>query len=159
MATIWLTPSDAVYMPKKLDPRTSEQILPLKEQGYSIKQIATRLNISQPTVRNYLYPLVNRVLLEVPAVGTVDNLTNELFTLRAELLKHLRYTRVRLLKAIEHEQDAPLGVLSMASRAVSGVATCEGVISGIKMLDLNLAVKIVEDAGYKVIENIKYAKE
>lgn len=148
-----------LYMGKRLDSRITEQIPILKQEGFSIKQISEKLNVSEPTVRNHLYPLVNRVVLEVPAVGTVDNLTNELFTLRAELLKHLRYTRVRLLKAIETEQDAPLGVLSMASRAVSGVATCEGVISGIKMLDLNLAVKIVEDAGYKVIENIKYAKE
>jgi hypothetical protein len=47
----------------------------------------------------------------------------------------------------------------MASRAVSGVATCENVVGGIKLLDLNLAVKVVEDAGYLVVENSKYATD
>lgn len=146
-----------ITMGRKLDSSITDQIYPLRQEGYSIDQIAKKLNISAPTVRNHLYPLVNKVVIEVPAVGTVDNLTNELFKLRAELLKHLRYTRVRLLKAMESEADAPLGVLAMASRAVSGVATCENVVSGIRLLDLNLAVKIVEDAGYRVVEDPKYA--
>jgi hypothetical protein len=60
---------------------------------------------------------------------------------------------------MENEVDAPLGVLAMASRAVSGVATCENVVGGIKLLDLNLAVKVVEDAGYLVVENSKYATD
>jgi len=141
-------------MGKRLDPEIIARIPALRQDGYSIEQIAERLKISAPTVRSYLYPLANKVVVEVPPVGTVDNLTNELFQLRSELLKHLRYTRIRLLKAMELESDAPLGVLAMASRAISGVATCEGVISGIKMLDLNLAVKVVEDAGYKIIEDL-----
>jgi len=144
-------------MPRRLDKTITDQIPALRNDGYSIEQIAERLKISAPSVRHHLYPRVNKVVLEVPAVGTVDHLTNELFLLRTELLKHLRYTRLRLLKAMEQESNAPLGVLAMASRAVSGVATCENVISGIRLLDLNLAVKIVEDSGYLVVEDPRYA--
>lgn len=144
-------------MPRRLDKSITDQIPALRNDGYSIEQIAEKLQISAPSVRHHLYPRVNKVTLEVPAVGTVDHLTNELFMLRTELLKHLRYSRLRLLKAMESEVDAPLGVLAMASRAVSGVATCENVISGIKLLDLNLAMKVVEDAGYLVVEDPRYA--
>jgi DNA-binding transcriptional regulator LsrR (DeoR family) len=144
-------------MPKRLSADITAQIVPLYQQGYSRYDIAERLGICEPSVRKHLKNHVKKITIEVPEPGQVDDVTSELFKLRVELLKHLRFSRVKLMKSLsDSEEPLPIGASAMAGRALSAISQCEYLISGMKMLDINLACRIVEEAGLQVIDPNNY---